>query len=97
MQNQTNNVHTYKVLAEVIGAIEKFLTENHIKYEIVTSSTWRSQLGIKGRVRSVYKKEAQSYVLKNYELNVSEDESDAICIGAYKTKYNNDAGFNWDS
>lgn len=92
MQNQTNNVRTYKVLAEVIGAIEKFLTENKIKYEIVPSSTWRSALDIKGRVRSVYKKQAQDFVLNNYKKFVSEDESDAICIGTYKIM---NAGFNW--
>ena len=97
MQKQTNNVRTYKVLAEVIGAIEKFLTENKIKYEIVTSSVWRSQLNIKGSVRDVYKKAAQNYVLDHYGKTATEDESDAICIGAYKTKYGEDSGFNWDS
>lgn len=98
MQNQTNNVRTYKVLAEVIGAIEKFLTENKIKYEIVPSSVWRSELNIKGRARAIYKKAAQDFVFNHYEKTASEDESDAICIGAYKTKYyKEDAGFNWDS
>lgn len=98
MQNQTNNVRTYKVLAEVIGAIEKFLTENKIKYEIVSSSVWRSELNIKGRARAIYKKAAQDFVFNHYEKTASEDESDAICIGAYKTKYcKEDAGFNWDS
>ena len=94
-QGRINNVRTYKVLAEVIGAIEEFLTENKIKYEIVSSATWRSQLGIKGTVREQYKKAAQAYVLNHYGKKASQDESDAICIGSYKLKYN--TGFNWDS
>ena len=78
-----NNVKTYKALAEVIGVITELLEELKIKYELVAPSSWRSQLNIKGNKRNEQKKNAQNYVLKVYKKDVSEDESDAICIGAY--------------
>lgn len=78
-----NNVKTYKALAEVIGVITELLEELKIKYELVAPSSWRSQLNIKGNKRIEQKKNAQNYVLKVYKKDVSEDESDAICIGAY--------------
>lgn len=78
-----NNVKTYKALAEVIGVITELLEELKIKYELVAPSSWRAQLNIKGNKRNEQKKNAQNYVLKTYKKNVSEDESDAICIGAY--------------
>lgn len=55
---EEGNVITFKALAEVIGVLSAYLSENKIKYEIVLAGTWRSALGIKGKVRSVYKKNA---------------------------------------
>lgn len=78
-----NNVVTYKALAEVIGVITELLAELKIPFKLIPSSTWRSGLGVKGSQRSVYKKNAQIFVEKNYSKAASEDESDAICIGTY--------------
>ena len=75
-----NNVKTYKALAEVIGVITELLEELKIKYELVAPSSWRSQLNIKGNKRNDQKKNAQNYVLKVYKKDVSEYESDTICI-----------------
>lgn len=63
-------------------------------YEIVPSVRWKSQLNIKGKKRAEQKKNAQAYVLEHYGKKVTQDESDAICIGAYFV--NKDVGFNWD-
>lgn len=93
-EKQNNNVRTFKALAEVIGVLSAFLTENKINYECVLASTWRSELGIKGKVREVYKKNAQAYVEKCYQKKVSEDEADAICIGAYASKQLD--GYSWN-
>lgn len=78
-----NNVVTYKVLAQVIGVLIELAAEKQIKYELVHSSTWKSHLGIGGRTRPEQKKNAQAYVEKMYSLKVSQDQSDAICIGTY--------------
>lgn len=78
-----NNVVTYKVLAQVIGVLTELAAEKGIRYELVHSSTWKSHLGIGGRTRPEQKKNAQLYVEKTYGLKVSQDQSDAICIGSY--------------
>ena len=90
-----NNVSTYKALAEVIGVITELITEKKLPYELVYSSTWKSELKIKGRSREEQKRNAQIYVFETYGRNVSQDESDAICIGAYYTKKNTSA-FSWN-
>lgn len=89
------NVKVYRALAEVRGVLEEYFTRNKIKYQIISSNTWKSELNIKGASREVQKKNAQKYVVENYGLKVSEDISDAICIGTSITKQKNSA-FIWD-
>lgn len=89
LQTKTvNNVHTYRVLAEVIGMLETFLTDIKIPYEIMSSSTWKSALGIKGKDRTEQKRNAQSWVVNTYSVKPTQDECDAICIGAAYFKKN---------
>lgn len=83
--NVGNNVQTFKVLAEVFGVINELAFDLNIPFDAVPPTVWRSDLHIGGRKRAEQKKNAQLYVLENYNKKVSEDESDAICIGAYKT------------
>jgi ribosomal protein L7Ae-like RNA K-turn-binding protein len=73
-------------LAEVFGVLEELCTEEKIPYKIVHSQTWKSALNIKGADRTTQKKNAQEYVLKTYDKKVSQDESDAICIGTSVVK-----------
>lgn len=87
IQLQSNvNPATYKALAEVFGVVEELFTELNIPYEIVHSSSWKSTLGIKGAKREIQKKNAQQFVLNTYGKKVSQDESDAICIGTHIIK-----------
>ena len=58
----------------------------HKSYDIVHSSSWKSNLGIKGAKRADQKKNAQQYVFNTYGKKVSQDESDAICIGTHIIK-----------
>lgn len=81
--NVANNVKTFKVLAEVFGVIYELLTELDIPKETVLAGTWKRFLSIKGRARAEQKKEAQNFVLTNYGIKATQDESDAICIGVY--------------
>ena len=83
LQEQINNVATYKVLAEVLGVLEELCSELKIPHEIVHSQTWKSTLGIKGRERATQKRNAQAFVEKLYSIKASQDESDAICIGTH--------------
>ena len=83
LQGQTNNVETYRKLAEVRGVLSELACEMKIPHEIIHSQTWKSTLGIKGRDRNTQKRNAQAYVSQTYNKKVSQDESDAICIGTH--------------
>lgn len=84
--NVVNNVQTFKVLAEVFGIIYELVTELKIPHTAVLSGTWKSTLGIKGRTRPDQKRNAQAYVQQTYGIKCTQDEADAICIGAHMTK-----------
>ena len=95
IQMQATNVKTHKVLAEVIGLLEYYFTDINMPYQIIPAVSWRSGLKIKGTKRAEQKKNTQEYVLNTYGVSATEDESDAISIGAYVIKQKNSA-FNWD-
>ena len=82
MQNQINNVQTFKILAEIFGVTQEYLAEQKYFYHIVSSNTWKSKLNIKGRTRAEQKKNCQQWVQDTFNKKVSQDESDAIAIGA---------------
>ena len=88
-----NNVQTFKVLANVFGVILELCEELHMPYSVVSSVTWKSTFAIKGRQRAEQKRNAQLYVENTYHVQATQDECDAICIGAHIAKKN--AGFNW--
>lgn len=93
IQMQGGNVVTYKALAEIFGITHYIVTKLDIPYEVISSNTWKSQLGIKGKQRAEQKKNAQKYVAEHYNKKVSEDESDAICIGTCAVGA---AGHSWE-
>lgn len=79
--NVSNNVQTFKVLAEVYGVISELLSELQIPHSTTLASSWKSTLGIKGRTRPEQKKNAQKYIEDKYNIHVIQDIVDAICIG----------------
>lgn len=91
LQGQTNNVETYRKLAEVRGVLSELACEMNIPHEIIHSQTWKSTLDIKGRDRATQKRNAQAFVATAYGKKVSQDESDAICIGTHYIKSNKSA------
>lgn len=80
--NVANNVQTFKILAEVYGVLLEVLTGYRVKHSSVLAASWKSTLGIKGRTRPEQKRNAQQYVEDNYGVKATQDECDAICIGA---------------
>lgn len=93
--NIVNNVQTFKILAEVFGVISELLVEMKIPQSAVLASSWKSALGIKGRARAEQKQNAQSWVVNTYSIKPTQDECDAICIGAHCNQYTPDIGFDW--
>ena len=79
--NVGNNVKTFKALAEVIGIIAETLFSMKIPFKAILASSWKSTLSIKGKNRTEQKRNAQNYVLNHYNLKVTQDEADSICIG----------------
>ena len=90
-----NNVKTFKVLANVYGVILELCEELKLKYEIVSSNTWKSTLKIKGKGRAEQKRAAQAFVQETYGIKCSQDEADAICIGSHMLKNSDSIGLNW--
>ena len=93
--NVVNNVQTFKTLAEVFGVLYELAAERKIKNSAVLASSWKSTLGIKGRDRAAQKRAAQEWVVNTYNVKPTQDECDAICIGAHIVKSKN-LSFNWD-
>lgn len=92
------NSHTMKVLmwlqaAIVIAAYE---IDPQIQCEFIGASSWRAQLKIKqgrGVKRNQLKPQDIQYVKNKYNIQVNDDEADAICIfDAYWLKQQD---FNW--
>ena len=78
-----NNVQTFKALAEVFGVLYELCVEMKIPVEAVLAGTWKSTLGIKGKTRAEQKQNAQKWVISKYGKKPTQDECDAICIGAH--------------
>ena len=90
-----NNVSTFKILAEVFGVCDELFTDLEIKHSAMLAGTWKSLLNIKGKTRPEQKKAAQTWVINNYHITPTQDECDAICIGAAIFKREEDS-YNWE-
>jgi hypothetical protein len=70
-------------LAEVFGIIYEYSTELGVDNEAILAGVWRKGLGIAGNRRDIQKSNTQKWVKDNCGISVSEDEADAIALGAY--------------
>ena len=75
-----SNVKTFKDLAYLQGVIKNYLYINKIPFVVLSPSMWRGELKIKGRKREDVKRNAQLFVKDKFNIEVTEDEADAICI-----------------
>lgn len=69
-----------------------------LEMELIYPSSWRAAIGIKtgrGIKRTTLKEKDIQFVKENYNLDVNDDEADAICIG-YSYSNNVDTEINWD-
>lgn len=76
-------VVTYKKLAHLQGVLENYCYENGYIYKVVPAATWRAHSQVKGKTRSDKKRSAQLIVKSLYDMNVTQDEADAILIGRW--------------
>ena len=76
------NVITFKHLAYVQSILMLWCFYNQIDYKVYSPSEWRNLLGGKfGRKREEQKATAIQKVKEAYDIEVSSDEADAICLG----------------
>lgn len=80
---QQSNPLTLKLLARIQGVIIGFCAAHNIDTYIVEPSKWRSVLKFKigsGVKRAELKSQAIKHVKDVYNLDLSEDECEALCI-----------------
>lgn len=75
--------NVFKLLSQVMGAVMITTAREKVRVETVLIPTWRKHCGVKGNKRADQKKSAQVLVKRWHDITVSDDESDAICIGKY--------------
>lgn len=76
-------VELYRVLANLQGVLLDFLYEIGIPSALVYSAVWRKFCDVTGKSREDKKKDAQRKVVRWFDLEVTQDEADAICLGKY--------------
>lgn len=81
--NAKSNHNTFKTLTKILGAAMITVARENVKVNTVLISTWRSHCKIKGTHRADKKRSAQQRVKEWYDISVSDDEGEAICIGKY--------------
>lgn len=86
------NAQTTKILTRLQGVVYAWCMTHECEFNVITPSSWRKELNMsqsKKIKRDELKKQAIQYVLENYEMLVTDDEADSICIGdAVIKKYN---------
>jgi len=86
------NQQTFKILAELKGAIENLIYDEEFLYFVLSPSEWRSIIGLKpkSRKREDCKKAAIEFVKDNFDIELDDDEDcvESICIAyAVSKKY----------
>lgn len=84
IQQQNQNVTTYKKLAMLMGVLVCLFQELNMPYEIVPPARWRSYCQIKGKKRVEQKENTLRFVKERFGLDsISEDVADAISLGYF--------------
>lgn len=75
-------------LAQLQGMILSKCLDKSLLYLIPRATEWRSVCGFSGGRRAEQKEQAIDFVKNKYDIDVSDDESEAICQGwAMSNKY----------
>ena len=95
---RTMGATVFETLARLQGILMETAYQYNIPYKVVHTATWRHHCGVKGKARADRKKSMQLLVKNWYDVNVSDDCSDAIGIGKYvaDTSSPKVEVFNWE-
>lgn len=99
-ENGVQNIKTHRALMWTQAAIALMLYDYNKKLEmdLIYPSSWRAAIGIKtgrGIKRTTLKEKDIQFVKENYNLDVNDDEADAICIG-YSQCHDIETEINWE-
>lgn len=96
------NLQTHRALMWLQAATAFLIHDDypHIEIEYIYPSSWRAKLGIKngrGIKRTTLKEADIAFVKEKYQIDVNDDEADAICIGLAEYSKSDDSNeINWD-
>ena len=102
-QYGVGNIRTQKVLMWLQGALEFFIHDkydNKLSIQYVYPSEWRKVCGIKtgkNQKRSDLKPADVQFVKDTFNLDVNDDEADAICIGYFHIHKPQEKVITWGS
>lgn len=80
----STNKNTFKKLSELLGGLEELANMKGVKVKVIQASEWRKLLNTTPKTkREELKQLSREYVLENFNLEVSHDISDSICLAHY--------------
>lgn len=94
-QGHGRNVDMVFKLSTILGIVRGWCLVNDAYYETVMPSTWRKYIGIQQgkKKRAELKAESIKYVKETYDIDVTDDEADSICLcGAMVNRYKGETG-----
>lgn len=99
-ENGMQNLKTHRALMWLQGGVALMLYayNKNLEMELIYPSSWRAAIGIKtgrGIKRTSLKEKDIQFVKENYNLDVNDDEADAICIG-YSCSHDEEIEINWE-
>lgn len=80
-----NNYRTYSQLSQMQGVIFNILFERNIPLSLIEPTAWKAYSKIKGKKRIEQKANTIQMVKNKFNIDVTEDEADAIGIGIWAT------------
>ena len=99
-ENGMQNIKTHRALMWLQGGVALMLYDYNkkLEMELIYPSSWRAAIGIKtgrGIKRTSLKEKDIQFVKENYNMDVNDDEADAICIG-YAHCHDIETEINWE-
>lgn len=94
----TNNIKTVKILSYIAGTIISWADENRVAFIFQMPTEWRKKVGIeqnKKIKREQLKQEAVAMVKDKFNLDVTDDEAEAILL-AFSANVNDADGIDID-
>ena len=79
----TNNISTVKMLSNIAGAVMYYAASHGIEFEFALPTHWRKKIGLSQSnkiKRDVLKAEAILAVKQEYDMELTDDECEAILI-----------------